>query len=90
MVLWQAEDCDRPPQDSDYYPATVVAHKEHVRLGYIIHFDDGSIRERVDLPDETIRIDFDQPCVDCCRCAFCALGAGGRTCLPVEWESDPS
>ena len=51
-----------------------MAHKEHVRLGYIIHFDDCSIRERVDLPDETIRIDFDQV-----RDRF-----WGEGCLPVR------
>ena len=64
----------RPPW---YYPATLVsftarAQSELVTLGkeqYVMHFDDGTIQERLSLPDTAVRIM--SRSVERCRCKLC-------------------
>ena len=89
-----------PPEGEDdsegYYAATVVAYnpRAHANKGrFLLHFDDGQ-RERVDLPEETIRLM--TVSVAACRCKDspgesqgCMHGPGGGQPLPRPWEADP-
>ena len=90
------------PEDGDdsfeegYYAATIVAFNSRAsshKGRYLLHFDDGQ-RERVDLPDDTVRIM--TACVSICRCqdsprhrTGCGKGQNGSEALPRPWEADP-
>jgi hypothetical protein len=54
--------------EEGYYAATIVAFNSRAashKGRYLLHFDDGQ-RERVDLPDDTVRIM--TACVSICKC----------------------
>ena len=82
--------------EAGYYAATVVAFNVRASeaLGrWLLHFDDGQ-RERVDLPDQTVRIMTLRTSV--CRCkrspggaAGCCKGTDGHETLPRPWEARP-
>ena len=78
-----------------YYAATVVAYNSlcSLLLGrWLLHFDDGQ-RERVDLPDETVRLTTTYVAV--CKCMpklgqlGCCRAAGGSQKIPRPWEAKP-
>ena len=89
-----------PPEgekgEEGYYAATVVAYNSlcSALLGrWLLHFDDGQ-RERVDLPDETVRIMTTYVAV--CKCQNspggqlgCCQAAGGSQKIPRPWEAKP-
>ena len=54
---------------------------------WLLHFDDGQ-RERVDLPDETVRI-VTATVGECRSCKGCALGGGRGLPIPRPWEAKP-
>ena len=73
------------------WPSTAAAAAHKGR--FLLHFDDGQ-RERVQLPDDTVRIM--TACVSVCRCkrspggaVGCCEGADGSEKLPRPWEADP-
>ena len=84
--------------DEGYYTCTIVAYNPRCvahKGRFLLHFDDG-VRERVDLPDETVRIMTAESRVTVCRCRDspggqpgCCKGAGGSQPLPRPWEADP-
>ena len=79
-----------------YFAATIVAFNERASTHkgrFLLHFDDGQ-RERVDLPDETVRIMTLR--VKVCACQDspggspgCCKGVDGEEVLPRPWEADP-
>ena len=79
-------------EDSDFYPATIVAYKASNRkFKYVIHFDDmfssGKTSEKVGLPDEGIRIMTET--VSVCACPSCTTRApAGKAArpLPLSYE----
>ena len=80
-----------------YYPATIVAFNPRASADigrYLLHFDDGQ-RERIDVPDDTVRIMTMRTSV--CRCkkspggaAGCGDGAEGSESLPRPWVAKPA
>jgi hypothetical protein len=80
-----------------YYAATIVAFnaRAHARCGrFLLHFDTCGQRERVELPDDTVRVMTAQvtrcSCVDSPRgTPGCSRGATGSQPLPRPWESHP-
>ena len=93
-ALWSPPDGEAG--DEGYYAATVVAFNGRCAAHkgrFLLHFDDGQ-RERVQLPDDTVRIM--TACVSVCRCkrspggaVGCCEGADGSEKLPRPWEADP-
>jgi hypothetical protein len=89
-VLWGVGSDAEPEEreDSDFYPATIVAYKaSNRRFKYVIHFDDtfsgGKTSEKVGLPDESIRIMTE--IVTACACPSCAAGRTSRP-LPLGYD----
>ena len=107
-ALWTpppAEDEEEGDGEEGYYACTVVAFNPRIgqlRLGaraaadrgrFLLHFDDGQ-RERVELPDPSVRIMTAK--VTSCSCKDspaetpgCFRGSGGSKKLPRPWEATP-
>lgn len=94
-LLWSPPDGE--DGDEGYYAATLVAYNPRAAAHkgrFLAHFDDGQ-RERIDLPDETVRVMTTRVAV--CRCKDSPGGArgcchgvlGGSESLPRPWEADP-
>jgi hypothetical protein len=90
-ALWIPEEGEEG--EEGYYAATIVAYNSRAaaRIGrFLLHFDDGQ-RERVGLPDHTVRVMTAR--VSFCSCKEslnkqpgCCKGVGGKESLPRPWE----
>ena len=93
-ALWSPPDGENG--EEGYYAATIVAynHRAAEHKGrFLLHFDDGQ-RERVQVPDETIRIMTNSAAACYCKDSpggikGCCQGVFESEALPRPWEADP-